>query len=177
MIVRFSMKDEVLINKCIENNRIAQKQLYDKYKDAMYTLAYRITGNHNDAEDSLQESFINVFQNLQSFKGNSTIGAWIKTILVRNAIKKTKARFEYEDITERENNEQYKIDENITGEYLEQAILSLNPGYRAVFILIEVEGFKHKEVSERLNISVGTSKSQLFHAKKQLKMKLQDFCN
>ncbi|OFX89155.1 MAG: hypothetical protein A2W99_01830 [Bacteroidetes bacterium GWF2_33_16] len=164
--------DAELINKCLKQDRLAQKELYDKYKNAMYTLAYRIIGNHDDAEDTLQETFVSVFLNLQSFQGRSTLGAWIKTILIRNAIKCTKASFLHESVNDIEINNEFIIDDNLSGEHIEKAILNLDKGYRTVFLLIEVEGYKHKEVSEILNISEGTSKSQLFHAKKQLQKQL-----
>lgn len=167
-----TLSDINLVEKCLKKDRLAQKTLYNRYKDAMYTLAFRITGSHIDAEDVLQEGFVNVFVSLPSFKGISTIGAWIKTIIVRTAIKKSRPKFYSIEINDSYNDDEFYIDENLTGEYIEQAILSLDPGYRSVFILIEVEGYKHKEVSEMLNISVGTSKSQLFHAKKHLQKSL-----
>ncbi|MBI9069139.1 MAG: RNA polymerase sigma factor [Salinivirgaceae bacterium] len=172
-LIKRNNSELVLIKLCLSNNRQAQFELFNKYKDAMYTLAYQITGNYNDAEDALQDTFINVFMNLKSFKGESTIGAWIKTILIRNSIKKTKAVFKYDDISEVSISEQFNIDDNLTGETIEKALLELNKGYRTVFVLSEVEGYKHREIAEILGISEGTSKSQLFHAKKQLKKKLQ----
>ncbi|MDA3893542.1 MAG: RNA polymerase sigma factor [Salinivirgaceae bacterium] len=147
--------------------------LFNKYKDAMYTLIYRITANPNDAEDALQEAFVNVFMKLDTFKGDSTLGAWIKTICVRTALRKNKTNFKYEDITDFDNESEQLIDENMTGEAIEKAILNLDDGYRTVFLLIEVEGYKHKEVAEMLSISEGTSKSQLFHAKKHLQKQLK----
>ncbi len=172
MIVKRKDQELMLIKRCLKNDRRAQQELFNKYKDAMYTLIYRITGNPNSAEDALQESFLNVFLKLDSFKGKSTLGAWIKTICIRNAIRKTKAKFEYQDIIDINEVSELKIDENLPGEAIEKAILNLNDGYRTVFLLIEVEGYKHKEVAEMLNISEGTSKSQLFHAKKQLQKQL-----
>jgi RNA polymerase sigma-70 factor (ECF subfamily) len=173
MIVKQNENEQKLIKLCLKNNRLAQKELFDKYKDAMYTLAYRITGNYNNAEDALQDAFINVFMKLDTFKGDSTLGAWIKTIVIRNAIKKTKGNFEYEDVSAITQESELSIDDNLSGKAIEKAILNLNDGYRTVFLLIEVEGYKHKEVAELLNISEGTSKSQLFHAKKQLQKQLQ----
>ncbi len=164
--------EELLLTElCIKSDRKAQKKLYDKYKDSMYTTALRITGNEDDAAEALQDSFIQVFHSISKFMGKSTLGAWIKTITVRASLKKIKTQIKYEDL---ENVEKEIINwpDNTTGEVLEKAINQLNPGYRSVFVLTEVEGYKHKEVAEMLNISVGTSKSQLFHAKRVLKQKL-----
>ncbi len=173
MKIKYKNQDISLVKKCLKNDRQAQQELYNRYKDAMYTLAYRIIGSHNDAEDTLQDTFINVFLNLESFKGESTIGAWIKTILIRNAIKKNNSTFQYEDISDIDLESRFNFDDNLTGECIENAILNLDNGYRTVFILSEVEGYKHKEIADILKISEGTSKSQLFHAKKQLRKLLR----
>ncbi len=162
-----------LIKKCLKKDRRAQQELFNKYKDAMYTLAFRITGNYDDAKDVLQDAFVNVFMKLDTFKGNSTLGAWIKTIVVRTAIKKTNTKFTFENIENISEESSFSIDDNLTGEAIESAILKLDKGYRTVFLLIEIEGYKHREVAEILNISEGTSKSQLFNAKKHLRKQLQ----
>lgn len=173
MKVKHNTKELTLITRCLKNDRRAQKELFNKYKDAMYTLTYRITGNHNDAEDAMQEAFINIFMKLDLFKGDSALGAWIKTICIRSAIKKTKLQFKYDDIINITSKSELEIDEFLSGEAIEKALLNLHNGYRTVFMLIEVEGYKHKEVAQILGISEGTSKSQLFHAKKQLQKELE----
>ncbi len=160
------------MQECIDGKRKSQKRLYDKYKDAMYTLAYRITGNFDDASDTLQDGFVQVFNNLKNFKASSSLGAWIKTIIIRTALRSRQVIFDYEDIEQHNNEHEPPWDENMTGEELEKAILSLSDGYRAVFTLIEIEGYKHHEVAEILKISEGTSKSQLFHAKRLLQKEL-----
>ena len=166
-------EEKQLIHACLQQDRRAQKRLYDKYKDAMYTLAYRITGDFDQAQDVLQEAFVGVFLGLDRFQHRSTLGAWIKSILVRTAYKKIKKeqrhQLSLDDIQEPE-----AIDwgSSLDVEYLEKAIQSLPPGYRSVFVLIEIEGYAHKEVAQLMNISVGTSKSQLFYAKRLLKKKL-----
>lgn len=165
-----------IVEACIKNNRKAQKQLFDQNKDAMFTIAYRILGNHEDAADALQEGFINVFLSLKTFKGNSTIGAWIKTIIIRTSIKQLRKQMQFDTL---EDNlyaeESFYFDDGLTGETLENAILSLDSGYRTVFLLVEVEGYKHKEVAEMLNISEGTSRSQLYKAKRALQKKLKQY--
>jgi RNA polymerase sigma factor (sigma-70 family) len=157
--------DTKLIEGCLKNERSSQKQLYEKYKDAMYSIAYRILRNEDLACDALQEGFIRVFSSLGTFRFESTLGAWIKTIIVRatmRLLEQESRKPEYdEDLFE----QIISWDDNLTGELLDKAIARLSPGYRAVFVLIEVEGYSHKEVAEMLNISVGTSKSQLSRAK------------
>ena len=162
-----------LIQGCLNRDEQAYENLYNKYKDAMFTNAYRITNDLDDAEDVLQEGFMQVFKDLKGFRMNSTLGAWIKTIIARTAIRKLKSR--HLELFER-------LDENYSGiivwpellnaDYLQQAISQLPDGFRTIFLLIEVEGYTHKEAAELLDISVGNSKSQLFHAKKKLQKNL-----
>jgi len=176
MTFKISHKEHVLVVKCVANDRQYQKMLYDRYKDAMFTLAYRITGDHDDASDALQDGFIQVFRDLKNFAARSSLGAWIKTIIVRAAYRKLQKQIITEDIEAlNDMNEAVTWDDNLTGELLEKAIQSLSPGYRSVFILIEVEGYSHREVAEMLEISEGTSKSQLYYAKRKLQEYLKGF--
>ncbi len=161
------MTENELIDACIQNNRFAQRTLYDRYKRAMYTLAYRLTGDFDEANDVLQDAFLDVFKNLRSFRKDASLGAWIKTIVARKAYKQFK-KVSFIDYTENIA-ETETWDETLNSEYLEKAILSLPEGFRTVFVMIEIEGFTHREVAELLSISEGTSKSQLFHAKKRLR--------
>lgn len=174
-----SASDKAMISKCLEGNRLAQRELYELYADAMYTLAYRILGNFEEAEEALQDGFLAVFKGLASFKMESTLGAWIKTIIVRTAIRQLKKREKDLDIDTNISVElaPYVPDVWNDGggnpkrdmEKVERAILSMPLGYRTVLILIEVEGWTHKETAEVLEISEGTTKSQLFHAKNYLR--------
>jgi RNA polymerase sigma-70 factor (ECF subfamily) len=149
--------------------------LYDRYCDAMFTIAYRIINDYDTANDALQEAFIQVFSDIQQFRGNATIGSWIKTITIRTAIRKIKKENTFVDVNHYSNNVTITWPDEMNGEDLEKAILALPEGCRTVFLMVEVEGYKHREVAEILNISEGTSKSQLNYAKKQLKSFLNDF--
>lgn len=164
------MTEIELIDSCIANDRLAQKQLYERYQKAMYTLAYRVTGSFELADEVLQDAFLSVFRNLSKFRRESTLGAWIKTIVVRTAIKQLKKKTSFEPIEDYRMGDRF-IDwgTHLDVEYLEKAIRALPEGYRAVFVLVEVEGYAHKEVAKMLGISDGTSKSQLFYAKKKLR--------
>jgi RNA polymerase sigma factor (sigma-70 family) len=174
MLRTFSEKK--LIDRCLNNDRLAQKELYDKYKCAMYSIAVRLL-NHNfeEASDALQEAFIEIFRDLASFQYKSTLGAWMKTIVVRKALSKIKTGWHFEEITPEILDHPVEWSDCFTAEYLEKAIQNLPEGTKTVFLLVEVEGLKHKEVSQMLNISEGTSKSQLNYAKALLKKKLIDF--
>lgn len=162
-----------LVEGCISNDRKSQKRLYYKYCNAMYTIALRILKDEDDASDALQEAFIQVFKDIKTFRRESTIGAWIKTIVIRSSLRKIKKNV-FEEINDNTLNIPDQQSCALTGEYIEKQIMSLPTGYRTVFLLIEVEGYSHKEVAEILNISEGTSKSQLFYAKRQLRALLKD---
>jgi RNA polymerase sigma factor (sigma-70 family) len=169
------MTEAQLIQGCKENNRLAQKALYEKYKNAMYTLAYRITNDFEEANDVLQEGFVQVFRAIEQFRAESTIGAWIKTIIVRTAYRKVKQKVHFDDIDQLPDHSFVQWGNSLDTEYLEKAIQSLPEGYRTVFTLAEIEGYAHKEIGELLGISEGTSKSQLFYAKKKLRELLSDY--
>jgi RNA polymerase sigma-70 factor (ECF subfamily) len=158
-----------LIAQCLAHDRLAQRTLYDQYRRAMFTLAYRITGDFDVAAEVLQDAFLQVFKSLGNFRQESTLGAWIKTIVVRNAYRHLKSRVVFEELPPQYNEMQIDWGDFLNIEYLEKAIQSLPDGFRAVFTLIEIEGFSHREVADILGISEGTSKSQLFHAKKKLR--------
>lgn len=171
------MTEHQLIEDCLRGERLAQKALYEKYCKAMYTVAYRITNDFEQANDVLQEAFIKVFQNLAKFRKESTLGAWIKTIVVRTALSKLRKKNFTEPLDQADIDERVDWGDYLEAEYLEKAIKSLPDGYRAVFLLVEVEGFSHKEVAELLGITVGTSKSQLFYAKKNLRKTITELLN
>lgn len=158
---------------CRSNRRDSQKALYDNYCDAMFSTAFRILNNRDDAQDVLQDSFIEIFKHINDFRGESTIGAWIKTIVVRKALKKLRSLKFTENYEE--NGTEIPLDflDDLSGQYLEHLILSLPDGYRTVFLLVEVEGYSHEETATMLGISTGTSKSQLSRAKKTLRKQIE----
>jgi len=141
----------------------------------MFTIAYRIIGDYDIANDSLQEAFIQVFKDIGQFRRESSLGAWIKTIVIRSSYRKLKKEESLNYTPFDQNEDSISWPDEMRGEDLEKAILSLADGCRAVFLLVEVEGYKHREVAKLLNISEGTSKSQLNYAKKQLQLILKDF--
>ena len=168
------LREEEIISGCLKNDRVAQKALYDQYKTNMYTLSYRITSNFEDANDALQEGFIQVFESLKSFKGTAQLGTWIHTIIARAALKKIKNRIHFNELSEVDDSDPIDWGSIIDVEHLEKAIASLPDGYRSIFTLYEIEGFKHKEIAEMINISVSTSKTQLHKAKRILQEKLKE---
>ena len=160
-----------LIEECRQGNSKAQFRLYDQYSKAMYNLAYRILGSREDAEDMLQEAFVECFRNLASFRFDSTFGAWLKKIVINkciNQIKKKKIDLTFCEtlpVTPYEDEEEINYDTRkiFTG------IETLPDGYRIILTLYLLEGYDHSEISQILGISESTSKSQYSRAKEKLK--------
>jgi RNA polymerase sigma-70 factor (ECF subfamily) len=128
-----------------------------------------------DAEDILQNSFVDVFTKLHTFQHQSSIGAWIKRIVINNCINfLKKRRLEIEELNDKhanvsENGEEEPADYPLTVDMVNQALYHLPDGYRVVFTLYMFEGYDHKEIASILNVSEATSKSQYSRAKKKLK--------
>lgn len=163
-----------LIEQCKKGGRQAQYKLYRLYSTAMYNICLRMVKNEMDAEDILQNSFIDVFTKLESFRYESTIGAWIKRIVINNCInflRSKKIHFEELDDRFKENTEKEPeighSDVNVRA--VNEAVFQLPTGYRTVFTLYLIEGYDHKEISQILNISEATSKSQYSRARRKVK--------
>lgn len=167
----YSNEDE-LIQACKEQNAQAQFALFEKYKVAMFNLIFRICNNYDQANDHLQEGFIDVFRNIKNFRNESTLGAWIKTIMVRKALKGIRSEIAFEELNEDIQTNDLLLDQWIDAEMLDQAIRNLPESSRAVFVLYEIEGYSHQEISSMLKVSIGTSKSQLHYSKKLLQKTL-----
>ncbi|MEZ4951704.1 MAG: RNA polymerase sigma factor [Saprospiraceae bacterium] len=169
------MTEREIVDGCLAEDRFAQKELYERYKNAMFTISYRIAGDFGLAEEILQDAFIKIYRGLKGFRFESTLGAWIKIIVIRTAYSKIKKKVQFDPLEFAGTDSAIYISNKLDTEYLEKAIMDLPKGYRTVFWLVEVEGYAHREVSELLGISEGTSKSQLFYAKNKLREKLAQY--
>ncbi|HUX59585.1 MAG TPA: RNA polymerase sigma factor [Bacteroidales bacterium] len=160
-----------LIEECRKGNSKAQFRLYNQYSKAMYNLAYRILNNREDAEDILQEAFVECFKNLGSFRFESTFGAWLKKILVNkciNQLKKKKIDLTLCESLPTIENEEENENNYDTGKIF-KGIEMLPDGYRIILTLYLLEGYDHSEISQILGISESTSKSQYSRAKEKLR--------
>lgn len=157
----------------MRGNRRSQFELYRLYSQAMYNICLRMVNDDLDAEDLLQQSFIDVFSKMDSFRYESSIGAWIKRIVVNNCINfLKKRRLKIESLDDRF--QVVSCDEpveetNLNVKAINEAIKELPDGYRVVFSLYMFEGYDHKEIGDILNVTEATSKSQFSRAKKKLK--------
>ncbi len=162
-----------LILECLNGSRKAQFQLYQLYSKAMYNVCFRLIQNETDAEDILQQTFVDVFTKLQTFGFQSTIGAWIKRVTINNCINYLKKRkFEWQELDNKWHNVA-DVDESpmngLSIEKVKRAIHALPEGYRVVFSLYALEGYDHEEIAEVLGISESTSKSQYSRAKQKVR--------
>jgi RNA polymerase sigma factor (sigma-70 family) len=160
-----------LIEECRNGNRKAQFRLYKLYSKAMFNLAHRILNNREDAEDILQETFVDCFRNLDSFRFESTFGSWLKKILVNKSINQMKKKRIELTFPEDLPNIAYEEEEEIsydTGKIF-SGIEMLPDGYRIILTLYLLEGYDHSEISQILNVSESTSKSQYSRAKEKLR--------
>jgi RNA polymerase sigma factor (sigma-70 family) len=171
----YSEAESALIASCLRGNRSAQRQLYDRYCDAMYNVCYRMLGNIAEAEDALQESFVDVFDKLESFREESSLGAWIKRIVINhclNVLKKRRIRFDeltdqavnvIDDVQVEDDTAQHEVTK------VKRAIMALPDGYRQVLTLYLIEGYDHAEIASILGIQETGSKSQFSRAKARLR--------
>lgn len=172
------MEVEEIVKHCKSGNKMAQNILFNSHYKPMYNLSMRILSNHLDVEDALIISFTRVFNNIKKFefRGDNSLNKWIKTIVINESIRfvNTRNKIRYEDeLTDNEMN--IPADVDLTGIDIEQiySIIETMPdGYRMVFNLYAIEGYSHKEISEMLNISENTSKSQLRKARMNIIEKL-----
>lgn len=176
------MTDSELINGCARHDRACQKKLYERFYGKMMAVCMRYAKNKAEAKDMLQEGFIKVFTKLKSYQANGSLEGWVRRIIVNTAVDTLRSnKQEYTIVNtvkagqaefSEANLEDNAIVENINREAIIKAVQELTPAYRTVFNLYVVDGYTHKEISEILNISEGTSKSNLSKAKFNLRKNL-----
>lgn len=168
-----------IIEACKSGSHAAQFKLYNLYSKAMFNTCLRMVKNVEDAEDLLQNSFTDVFVNLSRFKYQSSIGAWIKRIVINNCINFVKKKkIEFQELKPNVQKIAAEPLQTNDSEYSVKAIqnnlMKLPDGYRVVFSLYLMEGYDHSEIGKILNISEATSKSQFSRAKKKLKQLIME---
>lgn len=164
-----------LIEKCQEQDRAAQKQLYTQYKDVLFALCLKYAKNKMEAEDNLQDSFVTIFQKIKSYNGKGSFEGWMKRITINKAIDKYKKTPFFDPIEDDKFKDDTTVDENqnhIPLNKLLEFVQELPSRYRLVFNMYQLDHYSHQEISKELNISTGTSKSNLHRAKVILKEKI-----
>ena len=169
----YSQTHKDIVKACMSNDRRAQFELYKLYSKGMYNICLRMVNNESDAEDIIQHSFMDVFSKLHMFKFESSIGAWIKRIVINNTInflKKRKLQIsELNDQIQLSVQDDQVDDVHLGIDSVKNALGKLPDGYRVVFNLYAFEGYDHKEIGEIIGVTEATSKSQYSRAKKKIK--------
>jgi RNA polymerase sigma-70 factor (ECF subfamily) len=164
-----------IIEKCKQNNRKAQLQLYSQYCDGMYVVANRFVKNSMEAEDIVQEAFIKAFSKLHQYKAEVTFGAWLKRIVINKSIDLLKSKKQHlQDLEEvhlkvvDDVDDEWSVEDNITIEDVKQVIEQLPEKYKYVVMLYLIEGYDHQEISQILDITEIASRTQLSRGKVKL---------
>lgn len=164
--------DADLLSRVIKNDRSAQFRLFELTKGMLYSICFRVLNDEDEANDVLQDSYVEIFQKIRTLSHPEALLSWMKTITIRKAINQNKKRIHFESLDNIHPETTDDFDAWFDAEVLDQAIQSLPDGARAVFLLTTVEGYPHKDASELLGISESTSKSQLHYAKTLLKKRI-----
>lgn len=173
------MNEEQLVNKCLKNDTLAQKQLFDFYSKKMMGVCLRYAKNSEEAQDVLQMGFIKVFEKLKMYKYQGSLEGWIRKIIVNTALdnirknKKLMNNIEMDKVDYQLHNYDENVLEALSAQDLLRIIQEMPTGFRTVFNMFVIEGFSHKEIAEELNITVSTSKSQFSRARVFLQKKLK----
>jgi RNA polymerase sigma-70 factor (ECF subfamily) len=166
-----------IIEKCKQNNRVAQLQLYNQYCDGMFAVAMRFVKDSMEAEDIVQEAFIKAFTKLHQYKAEVTFGAWLKRIVVNKSIDLLKSKKQHMleldevhlKVVDSSYEDEWLVDDILTLEDVKEAINKLPEKYQYVLMLYLIEGYDHQEIAEILNITEVASRTQLSRGKAQLK--------
>ncbi len=178
-IIQFFKNEEKLIIRAIQNNREAQHLLFKLYAPKMLSVCRYYIKDIQFAEDAMLKGFFKVFSNLNKFQNNGSFEGWIRKIMIRESIsflrKQKKIEFVYEEVFPIETSNTIYSDMEVA--QIQQLIDELPSGYKIVFVMFVIEGYKHQEISKMLQITEGTSKSQLFKARKMLQHKINKLNN
>ena len=179
------MLEKELIQECISGNRVAQKELYERYSPSLFAICMRYMSTREEAEDVLIMGFTTIFAKLDTFNGGGSFEGWMKHIIVNTAVSECRAnrlRYELEDKSEELSQKQKKglASEEITyskinTKYIMKQIQQLSIGYRTIFNLYAIEGYSYNDIAIKMEIEIGTVRSQLAKARKLLQQKLKDF--
>ena len=173
------MDQEQLIKGCIDGKSKAQHDLFELYADEVFGACLYYSPDQAEAEDTLHEGFIKVFQNLKGFKGKGSLKGWIRRIMINTALEKFRKKrplyvLDNENFEDVEDIDRENVISSISADELLGLIQQLTPQYKMVFNLYALEGYSHKEVAQKMGISEGTSKSNLARARGILQKKVKE---
>lgn len=175
------LDEKQLVKQCLKNNAKAKHQLYQLYEEMMFGVCMRYAKNRMEAEDMLHDGFIRVLNNLSQFRSEGPLGAWVRRVVVNNCLNHIRSnKSSMEDDIDNIHHGKFDVgtSEDVHNEISAKELLlmiqELPVGYRTIFNLYAIEGYKHKEIGEMLGISENTSKTQLAKARKALQDKIAE---
>ncbi|WP_298901046.1 RNA polymerase sigma factor [uncultured Psychroserpens sp.] len=171
------MSLEQLIERCKKNDAQAQSQLYKLYASKLFSICLKYSRNYAEAEDNLQDAYITVFKKIDQFKNKGSLEGWMKRITINTALQRYRSAGVF-DIINEDRIEDVSVDvddDDISIDFLLNIIQELPDRYRLVFNLYALDDYSHKEIANMLDISTGTSKSNLARARLILKDKIEQY--
>jgi len=167
------MTEEAILQGCLHNQPVAQRELYNRFSPKMLAVCYRFAHNREDAEDMLQEAFIKVFSQIHTFQNKGAFEGWIRRIIVHTCINHLKKNKRFNESVDIINASSIQVREEsipsiVQAKQIVECIRLLPIGYRTVLNLYAIEGYSHKEIAEMLDIEESTSRSQYTRAKQML---------
>ena len=174
-VIQLYKNEAPLIKKAAKNDRTAQQTLYELYAPKMLSVCRYYISDIHFAEEVMLNGFFKIFTKLNDFKGEGSFEGWVRRIMVREAISflRKKKTIEFASDELKTNEEIVVIESELDIEEMQRLIDDLPEGYRMVFVMYAIEGYKHHEIAKTLSITEGTSKSQLFKARKLLQSQLK----
>lgn len=171
------MTEDTILAGCLQDNPIAQRELYNLYSTKMLAVCYRFAHSREDAEDMLQESFIRIFSQISSFRNMGSFEGWIRKIVVHTCINFLKKNKKFKEIFDIDiaigiPDKQESVSSLLQAKQVVECIRQLPLGYRTVLNLYAIEGCSHREIADLLEIEESTSRSQYTRAKVMLQQML-----
>ncbi|MGY8933528.1 MAG: RNA polymerase sigma factor [Flavobacteriales bacterium] len=169
---------EELILNCKNQDLKAQEELYKKFSGILFSVCLKYSPNYHEAEDNLQDAFITIFNRIEQFKGKGSFEGWMKRVTVNTVLQKYRKQRVFNLTNEEQLEEEAVIeieDNAVPLDFLLKIVQELPDRYRLVFTMYVLDDYAHKEISDKVGISVGTSKSNLARARGILKIKVEDY--
>lgn len=174
-VIQLFKNESQLLESAARGNRDAQRKLYEKHSGKMLSVCRQYVKDLQHAEDVMLNGFFKVFSHLEDFRNEGSFQGWVRRIMIRESISfiRTQKKVEFQEDFQTEFSEiSDPITSELNADHIQSLIDALPEGYKMVFLMYAVEGYKHSEIAKMLKISEGTSKSQLFKARKILQEKL-----
>jgi len=172
------VSSDQLIEQCKKNDAQAQSQLYKLYASKLFSVCLKYSRNYAEAEDNLQDAYLTIFKKIGQYKSKGSFEGWLKRIAVNTALQRYRSAGVFSIVNEDQIEDkavEVNDDEDLSVDYLLSIIQELPDRYRLVFNLYALDDYSHKDIAEMLNISTGTSKSNLARARLILKDKIKQY--